>query len=103
MKVPSHLASKLLLGRGPSRAIFSSIKSSFFDFRSEFGGGVQKSTPGLGVVQIGDRPDSSLFIAGKLRLCDRLGFRSELRRAPADCSLGWLISRTQVDYFRAEF
>jgi methylenetetrahydrofolate dehydrogenase (NADP+)/methenyltetrahydrofolate cyclohydrolase len=40
--------------------------------------------PGLSVILLGDDPASSIYVRGKQRDCQEVGFRSELRHLPVD-------------------
>lgn len=40
-------------------------------------------TPGLGVVLVGSRPDSLVYVARKREACERVGIRAELHHLPA--------------------
>jgi len=44
--------------------------------------------PGLGILQVGDRPDSSMFIAAKVKKCEGLNFKSYVEKMPSDSSKG---------------
>ncbi len=40
--------------------------------------------PGLAAVLVGDNPASEVYVAGKAKACDEIGFRSEVIRRPKD-------------------
>jgi len=42
------------------------------------------ATPGLTVIMVGENPASGLYVRNKLRACEEMGIRSELRLYPAD-------------------
>ena len=42
--------------------------------------------PGLGVILVGDRPDSQVYVARKQEACERVGMHSVVRRLPASIS-----------------
>lgn len=42
--------------------------------------------PGLGVVLVGDRPDSLLYVTRKREACERVGIAERLVRLPGDCT-----------------
>lgn len=42
--------------------------------------------PGLGVILVGDRPDSQLYVARKQEACERAGVHADVRRLPATIS-----------------
>ena len=44
------------------------------------------SAPGLGVVLVGERADSSAYVRGKERACEEVGIFTETRRLPASVS-----------------
>ncbi|KAL6775821.1 hypothetical protein ACKKBG_A18630 [Auxenochlorella protothecoides x Auxenochlorella symbiontica] len=44
--------------------------------------------PGLGVVLVGDRPDSKLYVTRKREACEKVGISERLVQLPDDCSIG---------------
>ena len=65
--------------------------------RSEVAGAVKAhvekggATPGLGVVLVGERADSSAYVRGKERACEEVGIFTETRRLPASASQGEIL------------
>ena len=60
--------------------------------------------PGLAVIIVGDDPASHLYVRNKVRTAERVGFKSETIRLPADTSeadvlgrINWLNSREDID------
>ncbi|MBA4161310.1 MAG: bifunctional methylenetetrahydrofolate dehydrogenase/methenyltetrahydrofolate cyclohydrolase [Novosphingobium sp.] len=60
--------------------------------------------PGLAVIIVGDDPASHLYVRNKVRTAERLGFKSETTRLPADTSeadvlgrVAWLNAREDID------
>lgn len=60
--------------------------------------------PGLAVIIVGDDPASHLYVRNKIRTAERVGFKSETIRLPADTSeadvlarVNWLNSREDID------
>ena len=60
--------------------------------------------PGLAVIIVGDDPASHLYVRNKVRTAERVGFKSETIRLPADTSeadvlarVNWLNSREEID------
>lgn len=60
--------------------------------------------PGLAVIIVGDDPASHLYVRNKVRTAERVGFKSETIRLPADTSeadvlgrVAWLNSREDID------
>ncbi len=60
--------------------------------------------PGLAVIIVGDDPASHLYVRNKVRTADRVGFKSETIRLPADTSeadvlgrVAWLNGREDID------
>ncbi|MBX9643011.1 MAG: bifunctional methylenetetrahydrofolate dehydrogenase/methenyltetrahydrofolate cyclohydrolase [Novosphingobium sp.] len=60
--------------------------------------------PGLAVIIVGDDPASHLYVRNKVRTAERLGFKSETIRLPADTSeadvlgrVAWLNAREDID------
>jgi methylenetetrahydrofolate dehydrogenase (NADP+)/methenyltetrahydrofolate cyclohydrolase len=40
--------------------------------------------PGLGAIQVGDNPASTIYVGGKVKACSAIGVHSEVRKLPAD-------------------
>lgn len=60
--------------------------------------------PGLAVIIVGDDPASHLYVRNKVRTAERVGFKSETIRLPADTSeaevlgrVAWLNGREDID------
>ena len=60
--------------------------------------------PGLAVIIVGDDPASHLYVRNKVRTAEKVGFKSETIRLPADTSeadvlgrIAWLNSREDID------
>lgn len=60
--------------------------------------------PGLAVIIVGDDPASHLYVRNKVRTAERVGFKSETIRLPAETSeadvlarITWLNSREDID------
>ncbi|MBS3927105.1 MAG: bifunctional methylenetetrahydrofolate dehydrogenase/methenyltetrahydrofolate cyclohydrolase [Sphingomonadales bacterium] len=60
--------------------------------------------PGLAVIIVGDDPASHLYVRNKVRTAERVGFKSETIRLPADTSeadvlgrVAWLNAREDID------
>lgn len=60
--------------------------------------------PGLAVIIVGDDPASHLYVRNKVRTAERVGFKSETIRLPADTSeadvlarVTWLNAREDID------
>ncbi|PIQ76654.1 bifunctional methylenetetrahydrofolate dehydrogenase/methenyltetrahydrofolate cyclohydrolase [Candidatus Peregrinibacteria bacterium CG10_big_fil_rev_8_21_14_0_10_49_24] len=66
----------LLDGRKASQALLESLKKD-----------VASLNPSLTVVQVGDDPASTSYIAQKMKSCDTVGMRHEHRHLPADTTL----------------
>ena len=54
-------------------------------------------TPGLVVFRVGDDPASEVYVRNKARMCERLGFLSEVVHLPADTAQEDLLARI-ADY-----
>lgn len=52
-------------------------------------------TPGLAVIRIGDDPASEIYVAHKIRACERLGFHSENHHLPAHVSQETVLQQIQ--------
>ena len=55
-----------------------------------------KFKPGLAVVQVGDDPASTLYIKHKQRDCEKVHFRSEVHRLPADIRQNTLMDHVEA-------
>ena len=69
----------ILDGRAVSAAWQDELAQQVQDIRSRGG-----RPPGLGVILVGNRPDSQLYVTRKQEACERVGIRSVLRRLPAN-------------------
>lgn len=65
---------------------------------------VMSRKPGLAVIIVGDDPASHLYVRNKVRTAERVGFKSETIRLPADTSeadvlgrVAWLNAREDID------
>ncbi len=52
-------------------------------------------TPGLAVVQVGDDPASTIYVANKEKDCKRVNFHSEVYKMPANTAQAEIISQVQ--------
>lgn len=77
----------MLLGKTRSEQIYAQIHQSFSVLRQS-----APSVPGLGILQLGNRFDSSLFIASKKKTCEKLGFSVDHRQLPEAASLSSVLS-----------
>lgn len=73
---------KLLLGRPLAAEVLREVAAAE---RLRRAAGAPGGGPGLGILQVGARLDSRVFIRSKLRVCAQLGFRAVHRQLPADC------------------
>ena len=71
-KLNPNYTKKIMSGLSISKRIKSRIKR-------QFNKKLQKP-PGLGIIQIGDRKDSTLFIKNKIKWCKDIGFNSYLKK-----------------------
>ena len=105
---------KLMKGTKIASQIYSNIQENFKNFKvcipslkmkrmvkliSQQNRGTNKKilipehtdkVPGLGIIQVGDRPDSSLFISKKIQKCETLGFNHNHIKLPSQISKGKL-------------
>ena len=51
------------------------------------------TTPGLGVILVGDNPASRSYVTAKERACERIGIYSDDNRMPADTSEADLLNK----------
>ena len=52
-------------------------------------------TPGLAVVQVGDDPASTIYVANKEKDCRRVNFHSEVHKMPTETAQGDIINQVQ--------
>lgn len=69
-------------GKAVAEAVRESVKPRIARFRGAAG-----RPPGLGILLAGDDGGSEIYVRNKVRACEGLGIRADLRRLPADASL----------------
>lgn len=74
------MAATILDGKALSAEIRDQLKSKVDELVA------QGTTPGLGVVLVGDDPASRSYVSAKERACEKLGMHSEEIKLPADAS-----------------
>ncbi len=72
------MPANIIDGRQLARRIQDEIKRAVAEQKTETG-----TTPGLGVVLVGDDPASAMYVRMKRRACERAGLRSEAQLLPA--------------------
>ena len=72
------MPANIIDGRQLARRIQDEIKRAVAELKAETG-----TTPGLGVVLVGDDPASAMYVRMKRRACERAGLRSEAQLLPA--------------------
>ena len=87
LKLKTDYSEKIMSGISLSKKIKSQIKL-------EYNKKLQKP-PGLGIIQIGDRKDSNLFIKNKIKWCKDIGFNSHLKKIPESENLEKIKSEIQ--------
>ena len=80
----------LLDGKATSKKIVQKIKIEVDDILEKNG-----KAPHLAAILVGDNPASSVYVRNKIRMCDKVGFKSTVIRLPADISEEDLLSRVQ--------
>lgn len=78
---PPPRRAAILDGRAVAAAWQDELAGQVADVRARGG-----RPPGLGVILVGDRPDSLLYVTRKREACDRVGIRSVVSHLPADTS-----------------
>jgi len=73
------MQAKILDGRAVAKRLRGEISVSAEQFKQEYG-----SSPGLGVVLVGDDPASAMYVRMKRRACEKVGFISEAQILPTD-------------------
>lgn len=72
-------------GKATAAAVRAEVKAAIAAMATRSGGGgARRAVPGLAVVLVGDRPDSSLYVRMKHRACEEVGIASLHRALPAD-------------------
>ena len=70
--------------------------------RTELAGGVAAFTartgrkPGLGIVLVGERPDSQIYVRNKLKAAGEIGIDAKLSTMPATATLDEILSRVRT-------
>ena len=70
---------KILNGSLVSQKIFQQISTEAEEFKKS-----NTFPPGLAVFLVGDDPASAIYVKNKIKACERTGFYSVLKKAPAD-------------------
>ena len=82
MESTGTAAARRLDGKAVAEAIRESLKPRIARFRSAAG-----RPPGLGILLAGDDGGSEIYVRNKVRACEELGIRADLRRLPVDAAL----------------
>jgi methylenetetrahydrofolate dehydrogenase (NADP+)/methenyltetrahydrofolate cyclohydrolase len=89
------MAARILDGTAVAGHIRSDLSSRAADFARRAG-----RQPGLGIVLVGDKPDSQIYVNSKLKSAGDEGMRATLSHLPASASLDEILSL--VDRLNAE-
>ena len=82
MESTGTAAARRLDGKAVAEAIRGTLKPRIARFREAAG-----RPPGLGILLAGDDGGSEIYVRNKVRACQELGIRADLRRLPADAAL----------------
>ena len=82
MESTGTAAARRLDGKAVAEAIRGTLKPRIARFRVAAG-----RPPGLGILLAGDDGGSEIYVRNKVRACEELGIRADLRRLPADAAL----------------
>ena len=82
MESTGTAAARRLDGKAVAEAIRGTLKPRIARFREAAG-----RPPGLGILLAGDDGGSEIYVRNKVRACEELGIRADLRRLPADAAL----------------
>ena len=82
MESTGTAAARRLDGKAVAQAIRGTLKPRIARFREAAG-----RPPGLGILLAGDDGGSEIYVRNKVRACEELGIRADLRRLPADAAL----------------
>ena len=83
---------KLIKGTRTAKRLLKVIQDEYVLFQNND----QRASflkPCLGIIEIGDRPDSDLFIRNKIRKCNQIGFSTVRTQLDTDVNLGFVIRR----------
>lgn len=72
---------KILNGKILSEEIFKNIFDEVQNLKDNY-----KLTPGLAVCLVGDNPASTIYVKNKIKVCEKAGFHSVLKKFPKDIS-----------------
>ena len=81
------MAAKIIDGIAISEVIRSELKEKVARLSAN------GTTPGLGVILVGDNPASRSYVTAKERACERIGIYSDDNRMPADTSEADLLNK----------
>ena len=87
MESTGTAAARRLDGKAVAEAIRGTLKPRIARFREAAG-----RPPGLGILLAGDDGGSEIYVRSKVRACEELGIRADLRRLPADAALDEVIA-----------
>ena len=82
MESTGTAAARRLDGKAVAEAIRGTLKPRIARFREAAG-----RPPGLGIMLAGDDGGSEIYVRNKVRACEELGIRADLRRLPIDAAL----------------
>ena len=82
MESTGTAAARRLDGKAVAEAIRGTLKPRIAGFREAAG-----RPPGLGILLAGDDGGSEIYVRNKVRACEELGIRADLRRLPIDAAL----------------
>lgn len=80
----------LLDGKATSKRIVQEIKKEVDEILEN-----NDKAPHLAAILVGDNPASSVYVRNKIRMCDKVGFKSTVIRLPADISEDDLLSKVE--------
>lgn len=76
------MAARILDGTAIARQIRGELRDRIAQFTRQAG-----RPPGLGIVLVGEKPDSEIYVRNKLKSAGEAGFRADLERLPASATL----------------
>ena len=77
----------LLSGRGLSRTIQRAIKKEVEHYRNK---------PGLGIILVGDNPDSKIYVNSKRKACQKAGINCDLVHLHETCNKDTIINEINI-------
>ena len=84
------MAAKIIDGKAIAEAVRSELKERVAALSAK------GTTPGLGVILVGDNPASRSYVTAKERACESIGIYSDDNRLPADTSETDLLTKILV-------